>query len=78
MRRAAALARFSWELVAGDDWLVAVGVVAALCLTAAVAHDHVSAWWLMPVAVVGLLALSIRRAARRLRAPHTSRSSRSG
>ena len=61
----AAFARFWWDFVVGDDWLVAAGLVLALGLTALVAHDDVSAWWLMPVAVVALLVLSISRAARR-------------
>jgi hypothetical protein len=53
-----------WEFVVGDDWRTAVGVVLALALTAAIAQAGVPAWWLTPVAVVVLLALSIRRAMR--------------
>src|SRR5436190_268094 len=33
-------------------------------LTGLVAHDDVSAWWLMPLAVIGLLVLSLRRGVR--------------
>jgi hypothetical protein len=53
-----------WEFVAGDDWRTAAGVVAALGLTAAIAGAGVAAWWVMPLAVVILLVLSIRRAMR--------------
>jgi predicted branched-subunit amino acid permease len=53
-----------WEFVVGDDWRTALGVVLALALTAVVATTAVTAWWIMPPSVVGLLALSIRRAAR--------------
>ena len=53
-----------WEFVVGDDWLTAAGVVAALGVTAIVAAAGATAWWVMPVAVVVLLALSLRRAAR--------------
>jgi hypothetical protein len=53
-----------WEFVVGDDWRTALGVVLALGLTALLAETAVSAWWVMPLAVLGLLALSIRRAAR--------------
>jgi hypothetical protein len=53
-----------WEFVVGDDWLTALGVVLALALTALLASAAISAWWVMPLAVIGLLALSIRRAAR--------------
>ncbi len=48
----------------GDDWLAAVLVVAAIGATAAVAHSHVAAWWLMPLAVPVVLWLSLRRAIR--------------
>lgn len=53
-----------WEFVVGDDWRAAVGVAAALGLTAVVAGTDVAAWWIMPVSVVAILALSLRRAAR--------------
>ncbi len=53
-----------WEFVVGDDWRSALGVVLALFLTALVAESSIPAWWVMPLAVLGLLGLSIRRAAR--------------
>ncbi len=53
-----------WDFVVGDDWRSALGVVLALALTALLADAAISAWWVMPLAVLGLLALSIRRAAR--------------
>jgi hypothetical protein len=53
-----------WEFVVGDDWRTALGVVLALGLIAMLAGGGVSAWWIMPLAVLGLLVLSIRRAAR--------------
>ena len=53
-----------WKFVVGDDWPTALGVVLALALTALLADAAVSAWWVMPLAVIGLLALSVRRAAR--------------
>jgi hypothetical protein len=53
-----------WDFVVGDDWLTAVGVVVALGLTALIAGAGGAAWWVMPAAVVALLALSVRRAAR--------------
>jgi hypothetical protein len=53
-----------WEFVVGDDWMTAVGVVAALGVTALIASSDTAAWWVMPPAVLALLALSLRRAAR--------------
>ncbi|HWF24145.1 MAG TPA: hypothetical protein VG275_01760 [Solirubrobacteraceae bacterium] len=54
-----------WDFVVGDDWRVALGVVAAIALTALVADSTVAAWWVLPIAVVVLLLDSLRRAARR-------------
>jgi hypothetical protein len=67
MRALRSFLRFWYDFVVGDDWRVAVGVVAALAGTAALAHAKVPAWWLLPTAVVVLLALSLRRAARKAR-----------
>jgi hypothetical protein len=53
-----------WDFVVGDDPVTAVGVVAALGATAVIAGAGMPAWWVMPVAVFGLLALSLHRAAR--------------
>ena len=54
-----------WDFVVGDDWRVAIGVAAAIGVTALVADSTVSAWWVLPVAVAALLLDSLRRAARR-------------
>ncbi len=63
MKRVRGFLTGAWEFVVGDDWLTAAGVVLALAITALLAAASISAWWVMPPAVVGLLALSIRRAA---------------
>ena len=64
MSRLESFLRFLWEFVIGDDWRIAAGVVVALGITAAVATTDVSAWWILPVAVVLLLTGSVWRAAR--------------
>jgi hypothetical protein len=63
MTRVKALVLGVWEFIVGDDWRTATGVALALALTALVAAADISAWWVMPLAVFALLALSIRRAA---------------
>jgi hypothetical protein len=60
----ARFARFWWDFVVGDDWLVAVLVVVAIGATAALATTSVAAWWLLPLAVPLVLWLSLRRAIR--------------
>jgi hypothetical protein len=57
-------ARFWWDFVIGDDWSVAVGVALAIAAVAVLHHCHVAAWWLLPPAVLLLLYVSLRRAAR--------------
>jgi hypothetical protein len=53
-----------WEFVVGDDWRAAIGVTVALGLTAVLATTDLAAWWIMPLAVLAILALSLRRAVR--------------
>jgi hypothetical protein len=54
--------RFWYDFIVGDDWRIALSVVAAIGLTAALVSWGISAWWLMPVAVVVILLGSLRRA----------------
>jgi hypothetical protein len=60
MRR---LLAFLWDFVVGDDWRVAAGVAVAIGVTAVVAGTSIPAWWILPVAVAGLLGYSVWRAA---------------
>ncbi|HLX32717.1 MAG TPA: hypothetical protein VKR79_08100 [Gaiellaceae bacterium] len=64
MKYVVAFGRFWWDFVIGDDWLAAVLVGIAIGITAAIAHSHITAWWLMPVAVLVVLWVSLRRAIR--------------
>jgi len=58
------LVRAAWEFVVGDDWVTGAGVAVALGVTAAIAATGAAAWWVMPPAVIALLAVSLRRATR--------------
>lgn len=57
--------RFWYGFIVGDDWVIAAGVVIALIVTGLLAQRGLSAWWMMPVAVAVLLAVSIWRETRR-------------
>ena len=56
--------KFWWDFVVGDDWRVAVGIVLAFGVTALLATTSVPAWWVLPLAVAGVLWLSLSRVAR--------------
>jgi hypothetical protein len=59
---------FWYDFVVGDDWLLAVGVIVALGGTALLAHvAKVPSWWLLPIAVLGVVAVSTLRAGRNAR-----------
>jgi hypothetical protein len=60
--RLRAFGRFWWDFVVGDDWRSAAGVVIAVGATAALAAAGVAAWWVMPLAVLAVLYVSLRRA----------------
>ncbi len=52
-----------WDFVVGDDWISAAGVVLGIGVTAIVASAGIPAWWVLPLAIIAILALSLRRAA---------------
>ena len=52
------------ELLVGDDWRTALGIVLALALTALVATTDLAAWWITPMATLVLLRWSVLRRAR--------------
>jgi len=54
---------FWYDFIIGDDWQVAVLVVAGLAVTALLVHAaRVNAWWLLPVIVFAALAWTLHRA----------------
>ena len=64
MRTVRRIALAVWDFVVGDDWRVALGVAVAIGVTALIATSTLTAWWVLPLAVLGLLADSLRRALR--------------
>ncbi|MGH8860230.1 MAG: hypothetical protein ACRDVG_03175 [Jatrophihabitantaceae bacterium] len=57
--RLKAFAAFWYDFVVGDDWRVAVGVVAALGITYAVSRSDVPSWWIVPAGLVIVLPVSL-------------------
>jgi hypothetical protein len=58
-------ARFWVDFVIGDDWTVAAVIAVTLVVTWRLVEADVAAWWLLPIAVIGATAQSLRRAVRR-------------
>ena len=54
MNRLRAFGNFLYDFVIGDDWRIAAGVVVALAITALAAT-----WWILPVVVAVMLAVSV-------------------
>jgi hypothetical protein len=57
-------AAFWYDFIVGDDWVVAIGVVVLLAAAGVLAHANLqtTAWVVMPVGVIVVLAISLRRA----------------
>ena len=65
--RLRAFAAFWYDFVVGDDWLLALAVVAGLGAVYGLAHAGLAAWWLLPVVAAVALAVSLWRAVSRAR-----------
>ena len=57
---------FWYDFLIGDDWKIAFGVLAGLGLSALLVHlVNPSVWWLLPLVVIGTLAVSLRSSTKR-------------
>lgn len=57
--------RFWYDFIVGDDWTLAATVIAGLVVTAFLKSSRVTAWWLIPILVIAMVGVSLRRASRR-------------
>ena len=58
------VAKFLYDFIVGDDWTVAAAVGIGLIVSAILNVNNLPAWWLIPVIVVVMLGVSLRRASR--------------
>ena len=65
LRGIRAFVMFWVEFIIGDDWTVAAVVALALVGTWGLTRVGVVAWWLLPLAVLAVTTVSIRRAVER-------------
>jgi hypothetical protein len=52
---------FWYHFVIGDDWSIAAAVAVSLGLTRVLVQLGLNPWWLMPLAVIVALAISVWR-----------------
>lgn len=54
--------RFWYHFVIGDDWTAAAAVALGFAGTWVLLRAGVAAWWVLPVVVVAITAVGLRRA----------------
>jgi hypothetical protein len=64
MRHVRAFALFWWDFIVGDDYRIALGIVVLLAATSQLTRVGVAVWWLLPLGVVTMLAVSVFSVAR--------------
>jgi hypothetical protein len=67
VRWARAFVGFWIDYIVGDDWTVAAVIGAGLVATWGLVRAGLPAWWVLPLAVLGATARSLRRAVLRER-----------
>ncbi|MGH3640327.1 MAG: hypothetical protein ACRDUX_15010 [Mycobacterium sp.] len=66
MNKVRAFFAFWYDFIIGDDWRVALSITVALAATIAVNRlTGTAPWWIVLVAVIAILPISIFRATRR-------------
>ena len=61
MRYILSFAKFWYHFIIGDDWTIAASIAAAVAMTFWLVHSKIQAWWLLPVAAVFMLGVSLWR-----------------
>jgi hypothetical protein len=67
MSYARRFALFWWSFVVGDNLPLAVGAAVSIGVTAILVDRGVNAWWLLPPAILALLAASVVKTSRQAR-----------
>lgn len=64
MRYIIAFLKFWYDFIVGDDWTIAASIAVAISVTFWLEYSNIQAWWLLPIAAVLTLGVSIWCAAR--------------
>jgi hypothetical protein len=61
MRYIVAFLKFWYDFIIGDDWRIAASIGVAVAATFWLAHSNIQAWWLLPLAAIVTLGVSVWR-----------------
>jgi hypothetical protein len=61
---ASGFGRFWYSFIIGDDWTLAAAVAIGLVITAVLNSRGIPAWWLIPLIVITMIGVSLRRGSR--------------
>ena len=61
MRYILTFAKFWYDFAIGDDWTIAASVAAAVAGTFWLVRSNIEAWWLLPMAAIVTLGVSLWR-----------------
>ena len=61
MRYIVSFAKFWYDFIIGDDWTIAASIAAAVGATFGLAHSNTQAWWVLPLAAIVTLGVSLLR-----------------
>jgi hypothetical protein len=61
MRYILSFAKFWYDFIIGDDWTIAAYIAAAVGATFWLVRCNIEAWWLLPLAAIVTLGVSLRR-----------------
>lgn len=69
MKQLKTFGMFWYDFIVGDDWRLAAGVVTVVAFVFVLAHHGLDVWWLLPLAIPPLLAVSLLHATKQRRPP---------
>lgn len=61
MRYIASFVKFWYDFIIGDDWKIAASIGAAVAATFWLVRSNIQAWWLLPLAAIITLGVSLWR-----------------
>ena len=61
MRYILSFAKFWYDFIIGDDWTIAASIATAVAATCWLVHSNIQGWWVLPLAAIVTLGVSLWR-----------------